>query len=167
VPADARRRLAGMQATLVATLVRQEPPPPGFDPDLVDAAREALLRKRAREAALAWPSLRDDLGEDFGPAFLRHTSRTPPPEWGGPRADGWLFGRRLERASISERTRAELAIAGTEWRLKRGRVFPRRIALAARVLHGPRQLLVVVRAPRFGSRPYYLPLGRKQDRRAA
>ncbi|MEU8189675.1 hypothetical protein AB0C00_20620, partial [Micromonospora carbonacea] len=47
--------LAARQAELVAALVAGGPLPPGFVPAPVDAARRALLRKRAGDVARHWP----------------------------------------------------------------------------------------------------------------
>ena len=54
--------LAARQAALVAALVAGAPDPPGFDPARLAAARRALLRKRAGEAAKHWPVLAASLG---------------------------------------------------------------------------------------------------------
>jgi hypothetical protein len=49
--------LAEDQAALVAALVAGAALPDGFDAERVRVAREALLRKRAGEVAMAWPVL--------------------------------------------------------------------------------------------------------------
>ena len=55
--ADLGGTLAGRQAELVAALVAGAPDPAGFDRDRLAAARRALVRKRAGEAAKQWPLL--------------------------------------------------------------------------------------------------------------
>jgi hypothetical protein len=59
--------LAQRQAALVAALTAGAAVPPGFDARLVEAARLALLRKRAGEVARQWP----DLAAAFGRAWPR------------------------------------------------------------------------------------------------
>ncbi|MEU8609172.1 hypothetical protein AB0C29_14320, partial [Actinoplanes sp. NPDC048791] len=54
--------LAERQAELVAALTGGAAVPPGFDARLVEAARVALLRKRAGEVARQWPDLVHALG---------------------------------------------------------------------------------------------------------
>jgi len=56
--ADTTAGLAARQAELVAG----GPVPSGFDPGRLAVARRAMLRKRAGEAAAAWPLLAASLG---------------------------------------------------------------------------------------------------------
>src|SRR2546430_544004 len=49
--------LVEQQTALVAALVAAGPDPAGFDPARLNAARQALLRKRAGEVATPWPRL--------------------------------------------------------------------------------------------------------------
>ena len=93
LPERSRDRSASRAAGrphLVAALTAGAPVPPGFDARLVEAARVALLRKRAGEVARQWPQLAAALGA------------------------GWLRGvRRLGRDAGPPRARC--ATAGT-WR---------------------------------------------------
>ena len=65
--------LAERQAALVAALVAGAPDPPGFDPARLAAARRALLRKRAGEAAKHWPVLAASLGPRWSTSSPRST----------------------------------------------------------------------------------------------
>ena len=90
--ADPAARLAVAQAALVAALVAGGPLPDGFDAGRVDAARRALLRKRAGEVARAWPLLAGGLGTAFTPRFVQWAARRPP---AGSFADGLAFAQQL------------------------------------------------------------------------
>ena len=84
--------LAARQAELVAALVAGAPVPDGFDPALVGAAADALLRKRAGEVAKAWPLLAAGLGSGFGPRFTGWARGRPSQ---GSFADGFAFALSL------------------------------------------------------------------------
>lgn len=84
--------LAASQSALVAALVAGGPLPPGFDPVRIDATRLALLRKRAGEAAKAWPLLAASLGDGWAPTFTRHRDGHEPV---GALRDGWDVARAL------------------------------------------------------------------------
>jgi hypothetical protein len=86
--------LADRQAALVAALVAGAPDPPGFDPRLLAAAREALLRKRASEVARAWPVLVASLGPRWPGEFIAWAAGRPP---AGALQDGRAFARELAR----------------------------------------------------------------------
>jgi hypothetical protein len=99
--------LAARQAELVAALVAGGPLPAGLDPVRVEAARRALLRKRAAEAARAWPLLAAALGPDWVAVFGADRTGTEPV--GGLR-DGWDLARRLRgRGELPARAAGELA----------------------------------------------------------
>jgi hypothetical protein len=95
--------LAARQAELVAALVAGAPTPAGFDETRIAATRRALLRKRAGEAARAWPLLAAALGAGWSDAFAADRTGTEPT--GGLR-DGWDVARAL-------RARGELPAAAT------------------------------------------------------
>ena len=148
-----RPSLASQQASLVGALARGHPAPAGFDRTRVEATRQALLRKRAREAAKAWPALRRDLGDTFLPRFLDYAASFSPPAAGGPHADGLGFAERVRAGcALSDPARAELARARALWSVRRGRIRPRRVGLAATVLHRPRRVLVAAQLPGLGLR---------------
>jgi len=99
--------LAERQAELVAALTGGAAVPPGFDARLVEAARVALLRKRAGEVARQWP----DLVHALGPRWYRQWSAwaaTRPTR--GSLRDGWDLARELvARRELPAAAGAELA----------------------------------------------------------
>jgi hypothetical protein len=98
--------LARRQAELVASLVGGEPTPAGFDESRLAATRRALLRKRAGEAAKAWPLLAAGLGPGWPDAFAADRAGTEPV--GGLR-DGWDLARSLgARGELPDGAAAEL-----------------------------------------------------------
>jgi len=104
--------LAERQAALVAALVAGAPDPPGFDPARLSAARRALLRKRAGEAAKHWPVLAASLGPRWSTVCaVHHLGREPV---GGLR-DGWHVARAL-RPDLSADAAAELRDREALWR---------------------------------------------------
>ncbi|MGW0241402.1 hypothetical protein ACWDXF_12580, partial [Micromonospora chalcea] len=69
--------LAARQAELVAALVAGGPLPPGFAPAPVEAARRALLRKRAADVARHWPLLAAGLGAHWPATFTAWADGRP------------------------------------------------------------------------------------------
>lgn len=102
--------LADQQAALVAALVGAAPPPPGFDPHRLRAARGALLRKRAGEVAAAWPLLAASLGAQWSVEFGRWAHGRPP---AGSLRDGWDFA--LTRVALTAPAADELALRRARW----------------------------------------------------
>lgn len=84
--------LAARQAELVRALTSGNPVPLGFDVSRVDAARVALLRKRAGEVAKQWPMLAAAFGDRWTPEFARWAATRPTQ---GSARDGWDFARDL------------------------------------------------------------------------
>ena len=103
--------LAARQAALVAALTSGARVPPGFDPRLVGAAREALLRKRAGEVALAWPMLAATQGDRWRAVFREWAANRPT---NGSLRDGWDLARSL--APLTGTAAAELASREAAWR---------------------------------------------------
>jgi hypothetical protein len=93
--AEARTRLAAMQAELVSALSGRAASPAGFDADRVQAMAAALASKRRHAAARAWPGLAEALGQRFVERFDEFAVTTPMPQTGGPLADGRAFLRWL------------------------------------------------------------------------
>jgi hypothetical protein len=111
--ASDRDRLAARQAALVAALVAGAADPAGFDPDLLAAARDALLRKRAGEVARAWPLLAAGLGGRWSAEFRAFAAGRPP---AGPLRDGWDLARLLaRRGELTGPAAAELAERERAW----------------------------------------------------
>ena len=69
--------LAERQTALVRALTAGQPVPPGFDGTRVEAARVALLRKRAGEVARQWPMLATTLGPRWLPGFTDCAAARP------------------------------------------------------------------------------------------
>ncbi len=104
--ADPTPSLADRQAELVAALVTGASDPAGFDRSRLDATRQALLRKRAGEAAQHWPLLAASLGPDWAPTFARVHAGHPSL---GPLCDGWDVARTLRgRGELTSGAAGEL-----------------------------------------------------------
>lgn len=99
--------LAERQQALVAALTAGAPVPPGFDDRLVEAARVALLRKRAGEVARHWPELRHSLGDRWMREWTTWAATRPTQ---GSLRDGWDLARSLQtRGELPRAAGAELA----------------------------------------------------------
>lgn len=128
--------LAERQAALVAALTAGAAVPPGFDARLVEAARTALLRKRAGEVARHWPELAAATGAAGTGAAASGADGTGGwvaqfAEWaatrptGGAFRDGWDLARELAaRGSLPASAADELAACEARWRYD-GRTAPR------------------------------------------
>jgi hypothetical protein len=142
---DARARLAAAQADLLASLLGDAPPPPGFDAGALRAAGDALRCKRAREVAQAWPRLAAAL-PDFTARFAAF-ARGHALEAGGPHDDGQRFARWLrDQGALPDEGLVDLL--GVE---VRRRPFAVR---AARLARGG--LFVAARLPWLGARGWML-----------
>ncbi|SCG78907.1 hypothetical protein [Micromonospora humi] len=114
--------LAARQAELVAALVAGGPLPPGFAPAPVDAARRALLRKRAGDVARHWPLLAAGLGADWPTVFTDWADGRPT---NGSLRDGWDLARELRtRDMLPPLGAEELAVREAASRYD-GRAAPR------------------------------------------
>jgi hypothetical protein len=123
--------LAERQAALVAALVAGGTLPPGFDPARLAAARRALLRKRAADAARLWPLLAGSLGADWARVFAAHRDGHEPV---GALRDGWDVAVALrECGELPASAAAELAVREATMRYD-GRGAPRRRSLAGRAM---------------------------------
>ena len=106
-PGGRATALATRQAALVAALTSGAPVPPGFDPRLIEAARVALLRKRAGEVAKQWPMLVAGIGPGWPREFARWAASRPAR---GSLRDGWDLARELAaRDALPRLAGAELA----------------------------------------------------------
>jgi hypothetical protein len=113
-PGGASRSLADRQAALVATLTSGSPVPDGFDARGVEAARVALLRKRAGEVAGQWPLMAAAFGDGWTREFVRWAARRPTR---GSLRDGWDLARELaERDALPAAAGEELAAHEAAWR---------------------------------------------------
>ncbi|QDY11830.1 hypothetical protein FJK98_22910 [Micromonospora sp. HM134] len=115
--------MAARQAALVAALVAGAPLPAGFATDRVDAARRALLRKRAGEVARHWPLLAASLGDAWPATFADWAAGRPT---AGSLRDGWDLARALrDRGALPPLGAEELAAREAVHRYD-GRNPPRR-----------------------------------------
>jgi hypothetical protein len=106
--------LAARQAALVAALTAGQPVPDGFDGSRVEAARVALLRKRAGEVAQQWPLLAAGFGERWKREFAAWAAARPTR---GSLRDGWDLARDLlARDALPTLAAAELAVREATWR---------------------------------------------------
>ncbi|WP_407676835.1 hypothetical protein [Phytohabitans aurantiacus] len=91
------------QAALVEALVAGAAIPDGFDARLVEAARRALLRKRAGDVARHWPLLAASFGARWPEVFAEWAAGRPP-------QGGWQDGLDLARSvPLTGAAAAELA----------------------------------------------------------
>ena len=82
--------LAERQAELLRALVAGGGPPAGIDPGRLDAARKALLRKRARVVRAVWPRLAASYGDRWTDVFGAWADGRPTR---GALLDGYDFAR--------------------------------------------------------------------------
>lgn len=102
--AEARNHLTQRQASLLQGLTGRGAGPAGMD--RLAAAAAAMMTKRLRAVARAWPSLVSSLGDEFEPRFREFARRTPLPETGGPLADGRTFAGEIP--NLTDEARLEL-----------------------------------------------------------
>lgn len=99
--------LAARQAALVEALVAGGPDPDGFDTARLAATRGALLRKRAGQAATAWPLLAAAHGTDWVPVFCARFAAVAPTD---ALREGWDLARELRAAgTLTPGAASELA----------------------------------------------------------
>jgi hypothetical protein len=117
--------LADQQAQLVAALVAGGPLPPWFDAGRVNAAREALLRKRSGEVAAVWPVLAASLGPQWTAVFAGWARDRAP---NGALRDGWDLARQLAaEGRLAEPAGGELRAREAHWRYDGGSAPRRRL----------------------------------------
>ena len=113
-PGGAARSLATRQAELVEALTSGKPVPAGFDGFRVEAARVALLRKRAGEVARQWPLLATGFGARWKGEFAGWAAARPTR---GSLRDGWDLARDLRgRGALPAVAAEELAEREARWR---------------------------------------------------
>src|SRR5260370_12910392 len=95
--APARDDLRARQLSLVAALVAGAGAPDGMDAGRVEIQAAALVRKRGRSVARAWPELAVSLGSAYGRYFRDYAATTAGPPPGGSAADGAAFASYLLR----------------------------------------------------------------------
>ncbi|MDY7088912.1 MAG: hypothetical protein SYR96_27885 [Actinomycetota bacterium] len=106
--------LAEQQAALIGALTAGKPMPAGIDGVRFEAARVALLRKRAGEVARQWPLLAAGFGERWKREFAEWAATRPTQ---GSLRDGWDMARELAgRGSLPSVAAVELAEREAAWR---------------------------------------------------
>jgi hypothetical protein len=147
--AEARTRLAAMQAELVSALAGRAAPPPGFDVDRVRATAAALVTKRQCGVARTWPGLAEALGDRWVERFDAFAAMSPAPHIGGPLADGRAFLRWLAATGDApEACRLQMLAVDLRFVTTTTGLMPRRgPALKIVQLHQPRRLVMAMRLP--------------------
>jgi hypothetical protein len=113
-PGGRPRSLADRQAELVEAVTSRRPVPEGFDGFRVEAARVALLRKRAGEVARQWPLLAAGFGTGWTREFAGWAAARPTR---GSLRDGWDLARELAaRGALPATAGSELAEREATWR---------------------------------------------------
>jgi hypothetical protein len=121
--------LREQQAALMAALAGHGPILAGWDAERVQAMAQALAHKRARSVCLAWPSLKDLLGDEFDARFKAYAAEQALPQHGGATADGRLFARWLVHCGVALSDAVQrqalsidlrFAVTPEGWRARRG-----------------------------------------------
>ena len=147
-----REKLAIQQSALVASLTGLETPPPGFDAARLQAAADALARKRRRAVAKAWPMLTEALGASFLSCFDVFASTALLPA-DGALPDGRNFARWLaHRQPLPDAARMEVLVYDL-------RQAASRFKLKTIWLREQRRMLIGLRLPWLGVRICRFPLG--------
>jgi hypothetical protein len=135
--------LAQRQAELVAALVAGAPDPPGFSERHLEAARAALLAKRAEEVRRVWPALSAAYGKRWHAVF-GEWARSRPPQ--GALRDGWDFASHHppEGAAL-----VELRVKQALWSRSRSGALHLRRLPALRLAGGGRRKLILQVAGRI------------------
>lgn len=143
--------LADAQAALVRALVAGGPQPFGFASDDLDAAADALARKRARQVVRAWPGLATGWsGPETFEAAVARWAQARPRGPGGARDDGAAFLDTARPVLSAPAARREQAEARARYRVRPARtgepvrVDARRFGIAVVGLRGPTVVAVVV-----------------------
>jgi hypothetical protein len=154
--ADARTRLAAMQAELVSALAGHTAPPRGFDVGRVQATAAALATKRRRAVARTWAGLTAALGKRFAERFDAFAATYPSPKMGGPLADGRAFLRWLTATGDApEACRLQAIAVDLRYVATTAGLVPRRgPMLKIAWLRQPRRLVLAIRL--LGLREFWL-----------
>jgi hypothetical protein len=148
----ARSRINQAQAALVGSLVTGNPTPEGFDDSRLRETAGALLNKRARAAAQAWPRLADALGRDYQERFRLYAMSAPLPQ-AGPTVDGRAFASALEKQGLlPEEVRLEIFAFDMRHRICDGRITERRLFFGAIFSRNPLRATIAFRLPGLGER---------------
>ena len=149
---QSRATLRAAQASLVRALIVGADVPPGWDRDRVKAAAHALSHKRARAAAVLWPSLPEALGEEYIPTFMQYARVNPLPARNPTLADGRRFVARLEAAGrlLPDEVLAAAVRVDMNWRSTRDGLERRWLpVLIVRKMHSGKWVIAVGPSLRF------------------
>jgi hypothetical protein len=154
-----RARLAERQARLVASLVGDGSPPPGFDDGRLETLAAVLAAKRGRAIEHTWPRLARALGRGWPEVLAAHLLEVPGPPPSGALGDGRALARALAaRSRLPWEGRLELLAAEVRWRWPAdGRRLPRRAGAGLAAGRDPVRLSLALRAPWLGERWWHLP----------
>ncbi len=151
---DARKKLAAAQLELVRALVGRESASAEFDSSRIQATANALMLKRARSVAHAWPELARSLGAAFDERFAQYGESHPIAQEGSPQADGRAFARALRRAgTLADEALLETLRFDLRYRVRSEKVTTRRgFSFGAGVLKQSFRFVVAFRLPLLGER---------------
>jgi hypothetical protein len=152
--ADSRQLLADKQSALVAALVRGSSVPAGFDARGVQRAARALVEKRSRAAAKAFPRLTRSLGQAWSAHFASFAATTSLAQDPNAALDARRFARWLDaRNLLTDDGRLEALQFDLRFAVRAGHANLRRgLALRFVRLRQPRQLILGFRCPLVGIR---------------
>ena len=131
-----------------------------FDSSRIQATANALLLKRARSVAHAWPQLARSLGAAFDERFAQYGESHPIAQEGSPLADGRAFARSLHRAgALADEALLETLRFDLRYRVRSERVIARRgFSFGAGLLKQSLRFVVAFRLPLLGERWLNIPL---------
>lgn len=157
---DARKRLAASQLELVRALVGNEIAPAEFDGPRIQAAADALLLKRSRSVAHAWPGLARSLGPAFDERFALYASSKFIRHEGGPLADGREFAHELAReGALADDAVLEALAFDLRYDVSlEGALARRGISFRGALLKQSLRLIIAIRLPLLGERWFSVPL---------
>ena len=157
---DARKKLAAAQLELARALATGERAPAEFDSPRLQATANALLLKRARSVAHAWPQLARSLGAAFDERFALYGKSHTIAQEGGALADGRAFARLLRReGALADEALLETLRFDLRYRVRSEKVIARRgVWFCAGVLKQSLRLVVAFRLPLLGERWLNIPL---------
>ena len=124
----------------------------GFDDSRVHVARLALLQKRCRSVARAWPAIAESLSDRFVPLFSEYADANAAPLQGNASIDGRAFARWLERrGELSESARIQTILYDVQYKCRSGTPIERRLPYCTvRWLPGWRCVVFAIWLPWLG-----------------
>lgn len=154
---EARAKLASRQRGLLQALNGNASEVTSFDEKQIAAVSAALLQKRMRGVAKAWPALAAALGERFGQLFAEYARSASYPAHGAHLADGCRFAATLARCGKLP-SAGWLAVLRFELRYKEigDKWVPRRLpVLRLALLRRPFACALALRLPWLGEHCFF------------